>query len=63
VDDLISDIEELECDARDTRQAMARELCTLAGWFHALGDPDRREIALRLATNMLSEDPHRRADD
>jgi hypothetical protein len=52
VDELISDI---QSDPKDAPRALARDLCTLAGWYHLLRDVKKREVALNLAAELLSE--------
>ncbi|HXJ19003.1 MAG TPA: hypothetical protein VMT03_02135 [Polyangia bacterium] len=53
-----TDIEtETEIDPRREDLALARELCALATWCHALGDTEKRDTAITLAADVLGDDP------
>jgi hypothetical protein len=52
VDELISDIAN---DSREAPRALARDLCTLAGWYNLLRDIQKRDVALNLAVQLLAE--------
>ena len=54
VDDLISEIQSDSGHAPGAR-ALARDLCTLAGWYNLLRDAEKRDVALRLAAELLSD--------
>jgi len=55
VDDQISDVVVSESRDAPGAQALARDLCTLAGWFHLLRDGEKRDVALTLAAQLLAE--------
>ena len=55
MDDQISDVVVSESRHAPGAQALARDLCTLAGWFHLLRDGEKRDVALTLAAQLLAE--------
>jgi hypothetical protein len=57
VNQLISDIDTDMINSRHEDMALARELCALATWCHALGDAEKRDVAVTLAADMLGDDP------
>ena len=54
--ELISDTD-TDIDPRREHQALARDLCALATWCHALGDAHKRDVAITLAADVLCDDP------
>lgn len=48
---------EAQIDPRHEDQALARELCALATWCHALGEIEKRDVAVTLAADILGDDP------
>lgn len=43
--------------SRHAHHELARELCALATWCHALGDVEKRDTAVTLAADVLHDDP------
>ncbi len=54
VDELICDVEDDAVHAPGAH-ALARDLCTLAGWYNLLRDAEKRDVAIKLAAELLSD--------